>query len=101
MIKIKVKKDQIVIKGHSGYSVSGSDIVCASISSIAITSINAILRIDENAITYKKEDGYLEVNIVKHTDVIDSLLENMIDLFSELEIQYKKNIKINKEVTYE
>lgn len=101
MIKIDIKKDQITINGHSGYSVSGSDIVCASISSIAITSINAILRIDENAITYKKEDGFLEINIIKHTNIIDSLLENMIDLFSELEMQYEKNIKINKEVTYE
>ena len=101
MIKIDIKKDQIIINGHSGYSVSGSDIVCASVSSIAITSINAILRIDENAITYKKEDGFLEINILKHTNTIDSLIENMIDLFSELEIQYEKNIKINKEVTYE
>ena len=101
MIKIYIKKDQIIISGHSGYSVSGSDIVCASVSSIAITSINAILRIDENAITYKKEDGFLEINILKHTNTIDSLIENMIDLFSELEMQYEKNIKINKEVTYE
>lgn len=101
MIKIDIKKDQIIINGHSGYSVSGSDIVCASVSSIAITSINAILRIDENAITYKKEDGFLEINILKHTNTTDSLIENMIDLFSELEIQYEKNIKINKEVTYE
>lgn len=101
MIKIDIKKDQIIISGHSGYSVSGSDIVCASVSSIAITSINAILRIDENSITYKKEDGFLEINILKHTNTIDSLIENMIDLFSELEMQYEKNIKINKEVTYE
>ena len=101
MIKIDIKKDQIIINGHSGYSVSGSDIVCASVSSIAITSINAILRIDENAITYKKEDGFLEINILMHTNTIDSLIENMIDLFSELEMQYEKNIKINKEVTYE
>jgi len=101
MIKIDIKKDQIIINGHWGYSVSGSDIVCASVSSIAITSINAILRIDENAITYKKEDGFLEINILKHTNTIDSLIENMIDLFSELEMQYEKNIKINKEVTYE
>lgn len=96
MIKIDIKDDLITIKGHSGYSVSGSDIVCASVSSIAITSINAILRIDENAIVYKKEDGFLEIEILKHTDIIDSLIDNMIDLLSELELQYKKNIKIIK-----
>ena len=96
MIKISVKNDQIIISGHSGYSVSGSDIVCSSVSSIAITTINAILRADENSITYKKDDGYLEINIVKHTGVVDLLIENMIDLLSELEIKYDKYIKIDK-----
>lgn len=96
MIKISIKNDQIIISGHSGYSVSGSDIVCSSVSSIAITTINAIIRIDENAITYKKEDGYLEVNIVKHTDIIDLLIDNMIDLLSELARDYEKYIKIDK-----
>ena len=96
MIKINIKKDLITIKGHSNYSVSGSDIVCASVSSIAITSINAILRIDENAIFYKKEDGFLEIEILKHTDIIDSLIDNMIDLLTELELQYDKNVKIIK-----
>lgn len=96
MVKIDIKKDHIIISGHSGYSVSGSDIVCASVSSIAITSINAIIRIDENAISYKKEDGYLEIEILKHTDIIDLLIENMISLLSELELQYKKFVKIYK-----
>ena len=96
MIKINVKNDQIIISGHSGYSVSGSDIICSSVSSIAITTINAILRVDNESITYKKEDGYLEINIVKHTGVTDLLIENMIDLLSELENNYKKYIKIDK-----
>lgn len=96
MIKIDIKDNLITIKGHSGYSVSGSDIVCASVSSIAITSINAILGIDKNAISYKKEDGYLEIEVIKHTDIVDSLINNMIDLLSELELQYKDNIKIIK-----
>lgn len=96
MIKIDIKKDLITIKGHSGYSVSGSDIVCASVSSIIITTINAILGIDDKAIFYKKEDGYLEIEILKHTDIIDSLINNMIDLLSELELQYDKFVKIYK-----
>lgn len=96
MIKISIKNDQIIISGHSGYSVSGSDIVCSSVSSIAITTINAIIRIEEDAITYKKEDGYLEINIVKHTDMIDLLINNMIDLLSELARDYEKYIKIDK-----
>ena len=63
MIKIKFDKDKISIKGHSGYDVIGKDIVCASVSSIVITSINAIIRIDGKAISYKQDEGFIEINI--------------------------------------
>ena len=96
MIKINIKKDLITIKGHSNYSVSGSDIVCASVSSIAITSINAILKIDRNAIKYKKEDGFIEIEVLKNDTIINSLIQNMVELLEELSKQYKKNININK-----
>lgn len=94
MIKISLLKDQIIIKGHANYAEYGNDIVCASVSSIAITTINAILRFDSNNISYIEKDGYLEINIINHTKEVDILLTNMIELFKELEKQYK-NIKIN------
>ena len=51
MIKVNLKeKDKIVITGHAGYDDYGKDIVCASVSSIVITTINAIIDIDDNAI---------------------------------------------------
>ena len=46
MIKVYVRKNNIVITGHAGFNDYGKDIVCASASSIAITSINACLNID-------------------------------------------------------
>ena len=94
MIKISKKNDNIKIEGHSGYSEYGSDIVCASISSIAITSINSILKYDEGAIKYNKDDGYLEIEILKHDKIIDMLIDNMIDMFKDLEKQYKNYIKL-------
>ena len=98
MIKINIKKDLIIIEGHSNYSEYGTDIVCASISSISITTINALLRLDNNSIKYEEKDGYLKINILKHSNYVDILIENMIDLFKKLEKQYKKNIKVNEEV---
>ncbi len=94
MIKISIKKDNIKIEGHSGYSEYGSDIVCASVSSIAITSINSILKYDEKALEYDKKDGYLEVKILKHDEIIDMLIDNMIELLKDLENQYKKYVKL-------
>lgn len=94
MIKIKCQNNQISIEGHSGYDVIGKDIVCASVSSIVITSINAILRIDDQAISYKQGDGFIEIKIFKHSNIIDLLIKNMMELLKQLEKQYKKYIKI-------
>ena len=94
MIKIKFDKDKISIKGHSGYDVIGKDIVCASVSSIVITSINAIIRIDEKAISYKQDEGFIEINILKHSEIVDLLILNMKELLKELQKKYDKYIKI-------
>ncbi len=97
MIKIVVNYNDyevsdIIVSGHSGYSEIGTDIVCASVSSIAITTVNAILKLDSNALIYKESDGYLEIKLIKHNKYIDILISNMLDLFKELEKKYKKYI---------
>jgi len=95
MVKIKVLDDSITITGHANYDDFGKDIVCASVSSIAITTINAIKRFDNDSLTYEEKDGYLNIKILKHSKEVDILITNMLDLFKELELQYNKNIKIN------
>lgn len=99
MIKVNINKDKdivksIVIEGHAGYSEAGRDIVCASVSSICITTVNTLIRLDNNSIDYEDNDGYLEVDIKKHNEFIDIIIDNMIDLLSELAKDYKKYIKI-------
>ena len=101
MIKVQVKKENdiiesIYITGHYGYSEAGSDIVCASVSSICITTVNAIVRIDSNAIEYEEKDGMLKVDIKNHSEVIDILTLNMVELLCELANDYKEYIKIIK-----
>lgn len=101
MIKVNIQKkgdviNKISITGHSGYQEAGSDIVCASVSSICITTVNAIIRMESGVIEYDEKEGYLTVDIKKHTTVIDILIENMLELLSELEEDYKKYIKIEK-----
>lgn len=101
MIKILVENkndliNHIIIKGHAGYGIKGNDIVCASVSSITITSLNAIIRIDSKAISFDQSEGFIEVYINKHNKYIDIILENMISLLEELKKQYEKNIKIDR-----
>ena len=100
MIKVTIKEtdciQEIEIKGHANFSEYGSDIVCASVSSICITTVNAIIRIDDKALTYKENDGYLLISINKHSDTIDKLIINLIDLLEQLKKNYKKYIEIRR-----
>ena len=95
MIKVSIKKDEIIIKGHAGYEEVGKDIVCASVSSIVITSVNSILRIDNTAITYEENGGIL-IKILKHNEIVDKLIDNLIDLLKDLEKQYPKYIETRR-----
>lgn len=94
MIKISIKQEEIIISGHANYDDYGKDIVCASVSSIAITTINAVAKFNDS-ISYEEREGYLKIIINYHTKETDLLVENMIELLKNLEQLYKKNIKIN------
>ncbi len=97
MITVKKKDNVITISGHAGYEKKGEDIVCASVSSIMYTTLNAILRFSNDAISY--EDDKKKVTIVnkKGDNITNTLLSNMMSLFLELAMQYPKNIKIESE----
>ena len=98
MIKIEVKKKNISIVGHANYDEYGKDIVCAAVSSIVITSIEAIASFDKNAIEVTKSKDKLEIKIEKGNNITNTLIKNMLNCLTELTEKYPKNIKIiNKE----
>lgn len=94
MIKVEIKKDIISIKGHSLYDESGKDIVCASVSSMVITTVNALVNLNCN-IDYTNNDGVV-IKVLEHSKITDTLIDNLIDLLSELEFQYPKYINIRR-----
>lgn len=99
MIKVKINYDGNVIKGfkvsgHANYDEYGKDIVCASVSTVVITSINLALKIDEKSVVVTDKPGLIEVNILKRDDVINKIFINMKDMLVELQKDYSKNIKI-------
>lgn len=97
MIKVYVSKNNIVITGHAEFNDYGKDIVCASASSIVITSINACLNIDAKSVVYKNELDKLTIDIKSDNNVILKILDNMLNMLSELANDYPKNVKIIKE----
>ena len=100
MIKIIIKRkdsiEGITIKGHANYDEYGKDIVCAAVSSISLTTCNAILSLEES-IECNDKNGLLTIRVIKKTDITEKLLNNMIEMLKELESQYPKNIEIRNE----
>lgn len=94
MIKVEIENNKIEIKGHANYDDYGKDIVCASVSSIVITTINAIIEFDPESICYEDLNNRILIEKLKDDDITNKLINNMIELLEELEKSYKDNIKI-------
>lgn len=94
MIKIEIENNKIEIKGHANYDDYGKDIVCASVSSIVITTINAIIEFDPESIYYEDLNNRILIKKLKDDDITNKLINNMVELLEELEKSYKDNIKI-------
>ena len=100
MIRVRVlEKDNIIknvfIKGHANYDIYGKDIVCASVSATYLCTVNAFLAINPDTIKLLSNNNELEV--IQDNDIVNKLLLNMINCLEDLERQYPKNIKLNKE----
>ncbi|MBQ8659842.1 MAG: ribosomal-processing cysteine protease Prp [Bacilli bacterium] len=101
MIKVTVRSKNnavecVLIKGHADYDDYGKDIVCAAVSTMAITTINAINSLDET-LDFAEKSGLLEIRVKEVTDINQKLLSNLIIQLEELKSQYPKNIEIRNE----
>lgn len=99
IIEITSKNNEIVsieMNGHSGYAENGKDIVCAGVSSLVYAGLNSFDSIEEDRISI--HDGMLKLNLhgKKVSDHDQIVLEVMLNGFSMIAAQYKKNVKIIK-----
>ncbi len=101
MIKVRISKnnnfiERIHCSGHALYDDYGKDIVCSSFSTMVITTINAILEFDKNAISYTDTNN-LEIINIKKDNITNKLLDNLVDMMYQLRDSYDKNINIKEE----
>ena len=99
MIKVKIVKEnsnykKISILGHAMYDDYGKDIVCSAASSIATTTINGILTLDEGSLSYQVNKEGLIIENISTDEITQKLLGNMVNLLKELESQYPTNIEV-------
>lgn len=97
MIKVVYNDNykNLKITGHAGYADKGKDIVCASASSIILSSINLAIEFNKSV---KYTDDLNKIEITNNTDDenVKKVFSNMISCLEELEKQYPDNIKISK-----
>lgn len=99
MIKVSITKDKtkykkIVVSGHALYDDYGKDIVCSAVSSITTTTINGILSLDKDSLSYEVNEDGLEIIVNSDDNVTQTLIQNMINLLKELESNYPANVKV-------
>ena len=102
MIRIKIIKrnnvfDKITFRGHANYAEYGKDIVCAASSATVLTSINAMLLINEKAIDVIQDCNNIDITILENDNIINKLIDNMISSLKSIQKQYPKNIEIIEE----
>ncbi len=101
MIRFKVERNKqgdivsLEVNGHAGYAESGSDIVCAAVSTAVQMTINGIEFQQLADISYSVNDGYLICEIPEKREHGANLLLNslMITIY-EIAKQYKKYLFI-------
>ena len=99
MIKVNIVKEnsnytKISILGHAMYDEYGKDIVCSAASSIATTTINGILTLDEGSLSYQVNKEGLIIENISDNEITQKLLGNMVNLLKQLEEQYPTNIEV-------
>ncbi len=109
MTSVKVVKQngsitEVTCDGHTGYGVSGEDIICSALSSIVQTAMLGVLSVAGVNMQFDRcdEEGYLKFTIPnnitqKQREICDNILDTMLlgisDLyqgfsdFIELEVQ--------------
>ena len=95
MIKVIKENNKIMISGHANHNEYGKDIVCASVSSIIYTTLNAIKCLKDNTLDVKDND-VMEITYLAEDEITSKLINNMIELLKNLENDYPKNISVKE-----
>lgn len=92
------KLKEILVKGHANYKKHGEDIVCAAVSVATLVTANAIEHLKLNQhIDLTVEEGYYQMIMTSEHPVVLGLMENLEYALNNLEKQYPKYIKNQKE----
>ena len=113
MTKVTIFYDNNLIagfsmSGHANYNKSGQDIVCASLSTASIMTINGILDwigLDyDEVVNANQEEGYLKIMLEKEfyeSIVVQQLYKAFLMFLSELATTYPENVSYDENKKHE
>lgn len=84
---------KLKISGHANFAAYGEDIVCAGVSSLAVTIANEIINLD-NSIEAKDNNGLLSITNITDDEKVQLLCNTLVNGIKLIAEQYPKNIKI-------
>ena len=76
LIEIIVRKDSIMITGHSQYDQPGRDVVCAGVTALCQTLIRSIEDLTEDTIEYEISPGRADINYGNLSEKSKSLVDS-------------------------
>ena len=76
------------------YDEYGKDIVCSACSSIVTTTVNGILSLNKESLSYLVSKKGMEIEVKAFDNTTQILINNMISLLKELEENYPENIEV-------
>ena len=99
MISVKVVKEnsnvvKVSVLGHAMYDEYGKDIVCSACSSIVTTTVNGILSLNKESLSYLVSKKGMEIEVKAFDNTTQILINNMISLLKELEENYPEKIEV-------
>jgi len=96
LVTATIKKESgkytaFICKGHSGYGVSGQDIICSAISMLTINTANSIEELTFTKINAKDCDGFISFDFPEGIDEKATLLmDSMVLGLKTIEDTYSK-----------
>lgn len=90
MIKVHKNNNNIIITGHA------IPIVCAGVSSITYTTINALMKYNKECIWYNDDSikDVVNIKILIDDGIVTLLINNMFNMLNDIKEKYKEQIDI-------
>ena len=78
-------------------AVDGKDIICAGVSAIATGGLNALINENKSKISYRVNDGYVNVEMLDiNDDKLQLIMDVIVTQLKTIEESYKKYVKISE-----